>query len=64
VNACSPNCINGHCECHCLPLTKKIKIVLDNLLKSAIIKLPKERAVTAESATSNLLGCQEKKELV
>jgi hypothetical protein len=37
------------------------KKVLDNLLKSAILKLPKERKTTAESATVNLLGFQEKK---
>jgi len=44
-----------------LPLTKKNKIALDIIAKSAIIKLPKERATTAESVTVNLLGFQEKK---
>lgn len=46
-------------------LIQKERKILKNLLteisKSAILELPKERAVTAESATSNLLGCQEKK---
>ena len=42
---------------------KKIKKVLTDSPKSAILKLPKERKTTAESATVNLLGFQEKKEL-
>jgi len=45
---------------------KKIKKPLDFLPKSAIIELPKEREITADgngSATFNLLGCQEEKEL-
>ena len=42
---------------------KFLKKVLTDSPKSAILKLPKERKTTAESATVNLLGFQEKKEL-